>query len=246
MSDTRPHLFVPAQTNTGLYCQLHERGHSPDNLARAQHAYRVCCKLFNGRYRKTERAFICHAVGAASSMAHFDQRMELILAAMLHAAYDSGQYPDGKFGPTPPHRAWLAGQVGDDVERIVAAYNEFDFNHGQPEALAAAAIPDERQDLCLIALVHEVDDMADCGLALAPKYGRSIAARVAACADLARKLGREELAQTLEGHGRRYGDTAWMRAIESTSLEGFRIAPNVRSYLRMRREKRRGKSVEIF
>lgn len=239
-------LFFPAQTNTGLYCQLHASGHTAEDLLRAQHTYRVCCKLFNGRYRKTERAFICHAVGTGSSMAYFDRRIDLILAAMLHAAYDSGQYPDGRFGPTDNHRRWLAKQVGTSVENIVAAYTNFDFNAGQPEELAVRPIPAEQHDCYLIALVHEVDDMADCGLALSPKYGRSIASRVAACVHLARQLEREELAHTLEGHARRYADVQWTDALVSKSLEGFRIAPNVRSYLRMRHEHRRGKSVEVF
>ena len=239
-------LFFPAQTNTALYCQLHALGHSTEALARAQHCYRVCCKLFNGRYRKTERAFICHAVGAGSATAQFDRRVELVLAAMLHAAYDSGQYFDGKFGPSEAHRRWLASQVGDNVEQIVAAYNAFDFETGRPESLVVKGVPAEERDLLLMKLAHEVDDIADGGLAFAPKYGRSIAERVGACAALARSLGQEGLAVTLEGHGQRYADVAWMSVLESSTLEGFRIAPNLRSYLRLRRENRRGKSVEVF
>jgi (p)ppGpp synthase/HD superfamily hydrolase len=215
-------------------------------LVRAQHCYRVCCRLLNGRYRKTERAFICHAVGAGSATAHFDRRVDLILAAMLHAAYDSGHYPDGRFGPTVAHRRWLAEQVGDNVEEIIAAYNEFKFESGRPESLAADGVAAGQRDLLLMALAHEVDDIADGGLAFAPKYGRSIAERVGACAALARSLGQEELAVTLEGHGQRYADVAWMSVLESSTLEGFRIAPNLRSYWRLRSENRRGKSVEVF
>jgi hypothetical protein len=69
---------------------------------------------------------------------------------------------------------------------------------------------------------------------------------VAACATLARRLGQEELALTLEGHGHRYSDVAWMSVLESSTLEGFRITPNLRSYWRLRSENRRGKSVEVF
>lgn len=243
---TMTNLFYPAQTNTAFYCQLHARGHSTETLVRAQHCYRVCCKLFNGRYRKTERAFICHAVGAGSATAQFDSRPDFVLAAMLHAAYDSGHYPDGRFGPSAFHRQWLASQVGEKVERIVAAYNEFKFEAGRPESLAAEGVPTEQRDLLMIALCHEVDDIADGGLAFAPKYGRSIADRVAACAALARRLDQEELAFTLEGHGQRYADVAWMSVLESSTLEGFRIAPNLRSYWRLRSENRRGKSVEVF
>jgi hypothetical protein len=42
--------------------------------------------------------------------------------------------------------------------------------------------------LILIALVHEVDDMADLGLRFAPKYGRSIESRVEAGAALAERI----------------------------------------------------------
>jgi hypothetical protein len=40
--------------------------------------------------------------------------------------------------------------------------------------------------------------------------------------------------------------SAWIAQLESSTLEGFRIAPNLRSYWRLRRENRRGKSVEVF
>src|SRR5262245_40948208 len=134
-------LFSPAQTNTALYCQLHERGHSTADLISVQRAYRLSCKLFNGRYRKTERAFICHAVGTASALAQFDCRMELIVAAMLHAAYDSGQFPDGRCGLSPAHRHWLADQIGETIEQVVADYNHFEFDTGEPEALVARDLP---------------------------------------------------------------------------------------------------------
>jgi (p)ppGpp synthase/HD superfamily hydrolase len=247
MSDTSAaSLFSPAQTNTALYCQLHAAGHSTADLLRVQRAYRICCKLFNGRYRKTERAFICHAVGAGSSVAHFDRRIEMIIAGMLHAAFDSGQYPDGRIGLSDVHREWLAAQVGPEVEQIVARYNQFSFEMGTPESKAKAGVPKEQHDVLLIALAHEVDDMADGGLAFAPKYGQSIESRVAACAALARSIGQSLLAETLEGHGQRYKDIAWIAELQVNKLEGFRVAPNLRAYYRLRRDNRRGKSVEVF
>ena len=126
--------FFARQTNTGLYVQLHDAGYTREDLKVVQNAYRLACRLFSGRYRKTERAFICHAVGAASSAARFDGRLSHVLAAMLHAAYDSGQFPDGRIGGTfPRHRKWLTARVGAEVESILYRYSSFDFERGAPE-----------------------------------------------------------------------------------------------------------------
>lgn len=239
-------LFYPKQTNNGLYCQLHAAGHPTAEILRVQHAYRLCSKLFNGRFRKTERAFICHAVGAGSSMAYFDRRIDLIIASMLHAAYDSGQFPDGRIGLSDAHRQWLKAQVGEITERLVRDYLELPFGPGKPEQHAQTGYPEEQREVMLMALTHEVDDMADAGLALAPKYGASIVARAEACAYLARQLGQEALAQTLEGHAQTYTDMAWTAELEAEQLEGFRIAPNMLTYIRLQRDSWRGKAVQVF
>jgi hypothetical protein len=240
-------LFVPRQTNTGLYVQLHEAGHPTKDILRVQEAYRLSCRLFNGRYRKTERAFICHAVGVGSATARFDRRIEIIIAAMLHAAYDSGQFPDGRTGrASDAHRQWLKEQVGSGIEDVVARYRGFNFEEGVPERLAATPNRAGDEDLLLIALAHEVDDLADGGLAFSPKYGRSIASRVAACATLARSIDQDRLAETIEEHGSRYETLGWIDELGERQLEGFRVAPNLRGYWRLRRDYRRGKGVDII
>lgn len=238
--------FIPRQTNTGLYVQLHESGFTRDDIGNAQHAYRLACRLFNGRYRKTERAFICHAVGAASSAARFDSRLSCVLAAMLHAAYDSGQFPDGRIGgPSPQHRRWLTAQIGAEVESLVCRYSSFGFERGAPERYRSEGYEESDGDLLFIALVHEVDDMADAGLRFAPKYGRSIASRVEACASLADQIGKPELAATLKAHGRFYQDIDWVDDFTSTPLHGFHIVPNAMAYFRHRLNHLRRKFVKL-
>src|SRR6476619_3373667 len=106
-------VFVPRQTITGLYIQLHEDGHSDEDLKSIQRVYRLAALMFAGQYRRNEKPVACHMVGTASVVAHFDRRLDLAAAGMLHAALDFGQFPDGKFGgDTASHRAWLASQVG--------------------------------------------------------------------------------------------------------------------------------------
>ncbi|RST87235.1 HD domain-containing protein [Aquibium carbonis] len=239
--------FMPAQTNTALYGQLHALGHSPADILRVQEAYRLALRLFNGRYRKTERAFICHAVGAASSVAHFERDVDVVIAGMLHAAYDSGQFPDGRFGKaSEPHRTLVRSVVGERAESLVFRYPTLDFDTGGPERLAAGPLPAGMEDILFMALAHEIDDLADIGLAIAPKYGESIASRLEACVSLARRIGREELADTLAAQASLYGDTQWATALRSERTHGFRIAPSLGAYLRLRRARRKGQSAEVF
>lgn len=240
-------LFVPRQTNTALYMQLYEAGHAVDDIVRVQKAYRVGCAMFNGRYRKTGRPFICHAVGAASSVAHFDKDLDLVIAAMFHAAYDSGQYPDGKSSRrSDAHRRWLEQKIGATVEGLVARVDAMKFDTGDPERLVEKGVPAGDEDVLFLRLAHEIDDLADGGLAFAPKYGRSIGSRITACAILARRLGRERLAATIETYGSLYETQAWAAALHEPKLEGFRIAPNMRAYIKLRRENLRGGSVEVI
>lgn len=244
---TKEELFVPRQTNTALYMQLYEAGHPVADILRVQEAYRVCCAMFNGRYRKTGRPFICHAVGAASAVAHFDKRIDLVLAAMFHAAYDCGQFPDGKSGKrSDAHRKWLKQKIGPDVEGLVARLVDMNFETGDPERLITDGVPAGDEDLIFVVLAHELDDLADGGLAFAPKYGQSLRSRIAACAALARRLDRESLAATTEAYAGRYENMAWAAALQETKLEGFRIAPNLRTYLKLRRVNLRGGSVEVI
>lgn len=238
--------FTPRQTNIALYVQLHEAGYSNDELLEVRHVYRLACKLFNGRYRKTEKAFICHAVGAASSMAHFDGSRDLTLAALLHAAYDGGLFPDGRIGgATRAHRTWLLGEVRPEVEELVFRYASFEFEKMAPERILARGAQEFDPECLLLALTHEVDDLADCGLAFAPKYGSEVHARVAACAELAMRIGKPDLAETLRRYATSYRNLSWMEELQTPTLHGYHITSNLRGYARLRRHHFRGSHVEL-
>ena len=88
-------VFVPRQTIIGLYIQLHEDGYSDDDLKSIQRVYRLAALMFAGQYRRNEKPAACHMVGTASAMAHFDRRLDLVAAGMLHAALDFGLFPEG-------------------------------------------------------------------------------------------------------------------------------------------------------
>lgn len=240
-------LFNPKQTNTGLYVQMYERGFGKQDIARVHDAYGLASKMFNGRYRKTGRAFICHAVGAASASAQFCNDTDTVIASLMHAAYDSGQFPDGRIGKTTPqHRDFMIRSLGVSVENILVNWMEIDFEKGDPERLVRDSVENLDQRIIFMSLTHEVDDLADGGLAIAPKYGVSIESRVRACAELARAIGHEELAEAIESQGAKHEQLSWLQELKSEQLKGFWIVPNIKAYCRLRRFHSRGKSAKLF
>ena len=140
----------------------------------------------------------------------------------------------GLAGLLPGIAKWLAARIGAEVEAILYRYSGFDFERGAPERYCSEGFEEADTDLLFLALAHELDDIADAGLSFAPKYGRSIASRVEACARLADQIGRPELAATLTAHGRLYEDIDWVDNLKSTTLRGFYIVPNATAYFRHR------------
>jgi hypothetical protein len=239
--------FAPAQTNTQLYLQMHELGFTEADLVRVQQVYRVACLMVNGRYRYTERPFICHLVGSASSAAHFGGNVDLALAAMMHASYDSGLFPDGRVGGrSPAHRAWLRGEIGTDVEEIVSRLVDFRQKLRSPEEIAAnwrAGSGDE--DLVFLILAHEVDDNFDGGLAFAPKFGEALLPRAAACDRLAQSIGRPELGAAILANARRFEGADWAHSLRREKPVAYRIAPGPRAYLKLLWRGRRRQTVKV-
>lgn len=239
-------LFTSRQTNTGLYMQMHRDGFSTEDIERAQATYRWVCRMFQGKVRKNERLFICHAVGAASATAAFTRDIELVLAAMLHAAYNSGQFPDGRFGgASPAHRRWLTNRVGSEVEELVFRYNGFPFRRGDPERLLKQGVNQNDRDLLLIALAHELDDMMDLGLRFAAKYGTQLDSRIEVCAELATELGEPELAAALRAYRELYRQPDWVAPLASRTIHGYTVVPGLAAYLRRRVAHLLGRWVEV-
>jgi len=239
--------FEPRQSNTGLYCQMHRLGYSEDQLLDVQQAYRLASRLSNGRYRKNERPFICHAIGAASAAAEFTDDHSLVMAALLHATYDSGQFPDGGIGgATPTHRRWLQQHIPAEVEAIVYRYDQFDFEIGAPERLVEEGYDESDSDLLYMALTHEIDDVADFGLWFAAKYGMSIQTRLEACAILAERINKPALAVNLRAHEQVYRNSDyWLEALSQKKLQGHLKIPNTVTYLRHRLRHLRRRPIKL-
>lgn len=160
-----------SQTNQQLYCELREAGFSSGNIQTIQKDYETACLLFSPLLRSTGRPFLCHAVGTASAALKDGADMLDIRAALLHAAYKHGRFPDHKKKKTPKHTAWLTQRCGSDLANLLAEFSQFSFsienvqsyldNDQQPQGL-------ERR-LIRLKLANDVDDSHAYGAALGHK-----------------------------------------------------------------------------
>lgn len=239
--------YAPRQTITEFLIQLHENGHDSADLTRVRDAYRVACQMFAANYRANEKPFVCHLVGTASAVARFSRRIDLILAGLLHAAYDLGQFPDGKWGgASQKHRSWLASQVGKEASDLALRYERFKFTPVEVQKLAQTYSADADQDIVLVRLCNEIDDLAGGGLAFATKHGERIGAHAENCAKLAAAIGKPEIGDTIVRLGAASDAMDWARAMSPENPKGYRVVPNLVAYLSLRRAVWRGKRVKLL
>jgi hypothetical protein len=155
-----------AQTNVQLYRQLADLRWSETDIGRARDAYELAFELFSGQYRRSHRTFISHTVGTASIVAEVDGRRELVLAALLHAAYSVGDW-----GRTPARganrgmRAEVKNVVGSDAEQLIWRYTSFPrrLEALRSWAEAAATSPSDglARDLVILRLANQVEELQD-------------------------------------------------------------------------------------
>jgi (p)ppGpp synthase/HD superfamily hydrolase len=197
---TAADLLGCAQTILRLYAQLDGAGWDGPALGRVRAAYELATRLFAGRLRASGNTFLAHLVGTASITAHLVDDPELVLAALLHAAYAVGDFGDGVRGAGASHRAAVADVVGDAAEAVVAAYQELDWVPAavaRHAADAATASPATRR-LLLLRLANELEDHCDRAMLLSGAARRARwAASFPAMEAMAHALGWPALAAAL-------------------------------------------------
>lgn len=187
-----------AQTNLQLYNQLVARSWTIDDLARVRAGYELAARLFSGRYRCSGKPFVDHLVGTASVVADVGGRVELVLAALLHAAYEQGDFGRGRRARGAARRITVRRAVGDEAEALVSAYGRSTWTTQTLSELCADAdaLDAVERDVTVLRLANEVDEHVDLGARYCdrggvPMYGEPA---VRDMATLAQRLGMPDLA----------------------------------------------------
>jgi (p)ppGpp synthase/HD superfamily hydrolase len=191
-----------AQTNLQLFQQMRSKEYSEAELVMVAGAYRIATKLFANRFRPCGRPFVSHLVGAGAVLVWLKAPLAMVVAALLHAAYQEGDFANSLEGMTPRKRKELRAAIGTEAEALVAAYTV--SSRSLTGIMASYArfhrlSPVER-DILLIQLANELDEYRE----LAANHTANADERIAVIrqcgphqAEMAGWLGYPELAQAL-------------------------------------------------
>jgi (p)ppGpp synthase/HD superfamily hydrolase len=191
-----------AQTHLQLFQQMRSKGYSEAELTRVAQAYQVAIKLFANRFRPCGRPFVSHLVGASAILVWLRVPIQMVVAELLHAAYQEGDFPNSLEGMTRRKRKELQAAIGAEAEALVAAYTV--GSRSLTGLLASHARFKEmsplEHDILLMQLANELDDYRD----LAGNHAANADERIAVIrqcgqhqVEMAEWLGRPELAHAL-------------------------------------------------
>jgi (p)ppGpp synthase/HD superfamily hydrolase len=192
-----------AQTHLQLLGQLRDGGYDGDDLVVVKRAYTYACELFTGAYRGSGKPFVCHLVGTASVLASLELPATIVVAGLLHAAYQVGDFGAGWLGRSDDKREQVRRRVGDEIEALIHRYTLHPWETDTPADLAHRLTKGDAvdRDVILIRLANEVDDHLDLGV----QYCRNAAERLIRLRRvqgdmivLARELDQPRLGQALE------------------------------------------------
>jgi (p)ppGpp synthase/HD superfamily hydrolase len=163
-----------AQTNLQLYNQLRRERRCTADLVRVRAAYELAMPLFSAQFRASGKPFLAHLVGTASLLAWLQQPTTTVIAGLLHAAYEFGDFGDAASGITLARRQRVAGVVGAEAGDLIILYQQ---------TSRATAMRAMREDLAtqqsasaanvlLIHLADTVEEYVDGGQQYAPEKAR--------------------------------------------------------------------------
>lgn len=188
-----------AQTYPQLAVQLAATGWPGGELASVRAAYDLAALLFVGAERGSGKPFIDHLVGTASAVLLGGGDSTTVAAALLHAAYDQGDFGRGRSSAGEANRRTVRDEVGPAVEALVFAYHRFRWS---PAAASdAASTVDEasavERAVLLMRVANEIDDAIDGGLLLSGKLHHAEHQRSVhlAVVELAERIGTPTLAR---------------------------------------------------
>jgi len=156
-----------AQTNIQLFRELRREGYSAAEQCVIRNAYDLATEVFTGYFTAASRTQIAHVVGTASILCSLHVPAEVVAAGLIHNAYDTGDFGDGRRGVTDPRRRHVRGVVGARVEEYVcrfpatksAAHSGSTRVH--PNALSEAPDPIDRH-LLLIVVADTLEHALNC------------------------------------------------------------------------------------
>jgi (p)ppGpp synthase/HD superfamily hydrolase len=227
----RPITAQIPQTHLQLFQQMRAEGYTAAELAMVAQAYQLATKLFANRFRPCGRPFVAHLVGTSAVLVWLKCPIHMVLAELLHAAYQEGDFPSSLEGMTETKRTDLRAAIGVQAEELVAAYTA--GSRSLTGLMASYARFNQmsafERDILLMQLANELDDYRE----LAGNHAANADERVDVIrqcgrqqVEMAHWLGRPQLAQALqETYAESLAAAAVPAPLVSKFADGYAILP---------------------
>lgn len=232
-------MYRFAQTNIQLFNQMYDLGYDEQDIAVVKKSYELATTLFTGRFRGSGKTFIAHLVGTASILASVRSAPPIVPAGLLHAAYDAGDFGDGKQGLSSTKRDYVRAAVGPEVEDYIARYAELKWNQQLAQSVYENldTLSHRERDVILIRLANELEDHLDLGILFCGIKKRTQASYLNSgeniLCDIAQKLGLPELAGVLKTEFEKVEMASQQKRFETTGSRDFSFLAPPLSYKRL-------------
>ena len=160
------------QTILQLYRHLEALGYPPEVVHSVRDAYDLASALFSGRYVVPGgKTLLTHCVGAAGILASFHAPGHLLSAAVVHNAYQAGDFGDGRMGPTAARRDELRRAIGEPAEAVVAQFAKLRLDREAVARLVArlSSLEQVERDALLVWAADHLEHHLDLGFLLRQK-----------------------------------------------------------------------------
>lgn len=194
-------MFVVARTPAALYRQLRAQGRSLDDQQLVKRAIELDIEIYTARFEPDGTPFQVHGIGTASVMSQLGAPTYVVAAAVLHNGFHQGDWADGRgAGAYPWRRERVRSALGEETEQLLTAIQETPRQRTD-DLDALAALP-ERDRWRVLLRLGDLLDKWDDGRVMYSAEGRGDRAFVDGHSqeilEIARRLGNEEFAQSLE------------------------------------------------
>ena len=212
-----------AQTNLALYRQLHDLGYAASDLVYIRDCYELAATLFIGLLRGSGKPFLAHLVGTASALAAMKTPVAVIAAGLLHASYDQGDFGIMRWRR---RRQRVRAIAGSDAEAFVWHYHEMPWSPAQIPLLQGRVARLSTMDRIVVQmrLANELDDNLDMAMRYCHEGKDAYRDCQGNLVSLARELGEDALATTLDATYRESSEAVWAKALSLGRGDSYQLA----------------------
>lgn len=146
-----------------------------DEISLVRKAYDEATIIFAAASRGSGRSFVDHLVGTASGTLLGGGDASDVAAALVHAAYEQGDFGDWRSGSTKRHRQMIRSRLGSEVEGVVYRYHELGWGYETAKVCLGRIheLSDLDRRVLLIRVANALDDCLFEGLVVSNKQSLS-------------------------------------------------------------------------